>query len=101
MKNRYYNILEINPNSSNDEIKKAYKKLAMKWHPDRNLNNKEYANNKFKQISEAGSIITADILRANFIEFHGKTGFGNIVFNLSYKLSNIKRYTFILSSGLI
>ena len=53
----YYDILGISRNASKDEIKKAYKKLAMKWHPDRNPNNKEFANIKIKKITEAYSIL--------------------------------------------
>ena len=44
----YYKILggNINKNSSQEEIKKAYKKIAMKWHPDRNQDNKQEAEKK-------------------------------------------------------
>lgn len=51
MKN-YYKILELKEGASEEEIKKAYKKLAKKYHPDLNQNNKE-AEAKFKEISEA------------------------------------------------
>ena len=40
---KLYNILGINKSASSSEIKKAYRKLAMKWHPDRNKNNKKQA----------------------------------------------------------
>lgn len=49
----YYKILQVDKNASDDDLKKAYRKLAMKWHPDKNPNNKKEAEAKFKQISEA------------------------------------------------
>lgn len=52
MKN-YYSILGLQQNASDDEIKKAYKKLASKYHPDKNLDNVEEANKKFKEIKDA------------------------------------------------
>ncbi len=48
----YYSMLGVDKNASEDDIKKAYKKQALKWHPDRNLNNKEQATAKFKEIAE-------------------------------------------------
>ncbi len=54
----YYKILELNKNASDDEIKKAYKKLAFKWHPDKNPNNKLEAESKFKDISEAYQVLS-------------------------------------------
>jgi len=55
----YYEILGIEKSSSKDEIKKAYKKLALKYHPDRNLTNKD-AEEQFKKISEAYSTLSDD-----------------------------------------
>ena len=49
----YYDVLKVPKNATDDELKKAYRKLAMKWHPDKNQDKKEVAEAKFKQISEA------------------------------------------------
>ena len=54
----YYDVLSIDKNASLDEIKKAYRKLAIKWHPDKNPNNKEESEEKFKLISEAYSVLS-------------------------------------------
>jgi len=48
-----YRILGFDRKVSDDEVKKAYKKLAVKWHPDKNVDNKEEASEKFKEISQA------------------------------------------------
>jgi DnaJ-class molecular chaperone len=56
----YYEILGLEKNCNNEKIKQSYRKLALKWHPDRNPNNKEEAENKFKKISEAYSILVDD-----------------------------------------
>lgn len=57
-KNDYYKLLEINKDASPEEVKKSYNRLAKKWHPDKNLDNKEEATEKFKQISEAYHILS-------------------------------------------
>lgn len=49
----YYKILGVEKTATEDEIKSAYRKLAMKWHPDRNPGNVEEAKNKFAEINEA------------------------------------------------
>lgn len=54
----YYNILKVNRNASDDDLKKAYKRLAMIWHPDKNPVNKREAEAKFKQISEAYDVLS-------------------------------------------
>ncbi|MFS7971949.1 putative DnaJ domain, Chaperone J-domain superfamily [Helianthus anomalus] len=55
----YYNILKVNRNATDDDLKKAYRRLAMIWHPDKNPNtNKSDAESKFKQISEAYDVLS-------------------------------------------
>src|SRR5881409_322501 len=53
----YYQILGVKKSSSEEEIKKAYRTLAKKYHPDKNKGNKE-AENKFKEISEAYAVLS-------------------------------------------
>lgn len=53
----YYAVLEVNRNATDEDIKKSYRKLAMKWHPDKNPNNKQEAEAQFKKISEAYEVI--------------------------------------------
>ena len=52
---KFYDILEVSPNASIDDIKKSYKKLAFQYHPDKNKDNKD-AEIKFKEISNAYSV---------------------------------------------
>ena len=62
----YYKILNIEKNANKDEIKSAYKKLALQYHPDKNPNNKALAENKFKEISEAYSILSDPQKKNNY-----------------------------------
>eukprot|EP00658_Telonema_sp_P-2_P066587 TRINITY_DN5557_c0_g1_i11.p2 TRINITY_DN5557_c0_g1~~TRINITY_DN5557_c0_g1_i11.p2 ORF type:complete len:122 (+),score=37.90 TRINITY_DN5557_c0_g1_i11:61-426(+) len=48
-----YEVLGVSKLASQGEIKKAYRKLALKWHPDKNLTNKRQAEEKFKMVAEA------------------------------------------------
>ena len=54
----YYNILGLNKKCSYDDIKKSYKTLALQYHPDRNIKNKEYNEIRFKEISEAYQVLS-------------------------------------------
>jgi preprotein translocase subunit Sec63 len=49
----YYKVLQVDRHASDEDLKKAYRKLVMKWHPDKNPSNNKEAEAKFKQISEA------------------------------------------------
>jgi len=54
---KYYDLLGVNRDANDSQIKSAYKKLALKWHPDRNPNNRDEATQKFKEISEAYQVL--------------------------------------------
>ena len=65
MKDDYYKILNVNRNASKEEVKKAYRQLAMKYHPDKNKGNKD-AEEKFKQVSEAYAVLGNDKKRKQY-----------------------------------
>ena len=67
-----YGVLELDKWASKDEIKKAYRKMAMKYHPDRNAGDKE-SEKKFKEINEAYSVLSDDWKRQQYDTF-GSTG---------------------------
>ena len=67
-KKDYYDILGVNKSASKDEIKKAYRTTAFKYHPDKNPGNKA-AEEKFKEASEAYSILSDDKKKANYDQF--------------------------------
>jgi curved DNA-binding protein len=69
----YYKTLGVNKNSSDEEIKKAYRKLAMKYHPDQTKGNKA-AEEKFKKISEAYAVLSDKEKRKQYDTF-GSAGF--------------------------
>jgi DnaJ-class molecular chaperone len=57
-KKDYYSIMGVSKDASQADIKKAFRELAMKWHPDKNPNNREEAEKKFKEISEANTVLS-------------------------------------------
>jgi len=65
----YYELLGISRNATQDEIKRAYKKAALKHHPDRNPNNKETAEAKFKQVGKAYQILSDTQKRQTYDQF--------------------------------
>ena len=67
-KRDYYEILGLNRNASNDDIKKAYRQLAIKYHPDKNPGDKA-AEDKFKEAAEAYEVLSDQTKRANYDRF--------------------------------
>ena len=85
----YYKILGVDKSATQDEIKKAYRKLAMKYHPDRNAGNKS-SEEKFKEITEANEVLSDpekrkkyDTLGSNWNQYQntGGQGFDNFYTN--------------------
>ncbi|MBD66744.1 MAG: molecular chaperone DnaJ [Halobacteriovoraceae bacterium] len=79
-KRDYYEVLGVSKSAGKDEIKKAYRKLAMKYHPDRNPDDTE-AEAKFKEASEAAEILLDENKRSRYDQFghagvDGQSGFG-------------------------
>ena len=62
----YYKILNVDKNATEQEIKKAYRKLALKWHPDKHVINKDIATQKFKDITKAYEVLKDSRSRYNY-----------------------------------
>ena len=83
MAKNYYEVLGVDKSASDDEIKKAYRKLAKQWHPDANPDNKAEAEAKFKEVGEAYEVLSNPQKRKNYDQFgsadgpsFGGSGFG-------------------------
>ncbi len=75
----YYQILGVPRDATADQIKKAYRNLAMQYHPDRNPGKEEWANEKFKEINEAFSVLGDPAKRQQYDQF-GTTGNASDIF---------------------
>jgi len=74
----YYRTLGVPENASDGEIKKAYRKLAMQYHPDRNSGNEKWANEKFKEINEAYGVLGDPQKRKQYDQFGTIGNLGDI-----------------------
>lgn len=72
----YYRVLGVGRDAKDDELKKAYRKLALKWHPDRNPNDRLAAEERFKLIAEAYEVLSDPDKRAVYDRF-GEEGVKN------------------------
>lgn len=76
-KSDYYTILGVDKEASKDDIKRAYRRLAKKHHPDLNKDNQKEAEDKFKEVSEAYEVLSDPQKRANYDRFgHAGVNFG-------------------------
>jgi len=74
----YYSILGVPERASREEIRHAFRKLAMKYHPDRNLGNESWAGEKFKEINEAYAVLGDEVKRQEYDRMRqaGFAGYG-------------------------
>jgi len=77
-KKDYYEILSVNRDASENTIKKAYRKLAMQYHPDRNPGKEKWANEKFKEINEAYAVLGDPEKRRQYDQFGTVGNIGDI-----------------------
>ncbi|XP_032571939.1 dnaJ homolog subfamily B member 6 isoform X2 [Drosophila sechellia] len=72
----YYKVLDVARSATDSEVKKAYRKLALKWHPDKNPDNLDEANKRFRELSEAYEVLSDEKKRRIYDEY-GKDGLGD------------------------
>tara|TARA_B100001093_G_C26801557_1_gene1003654 strand:+ start:445 stop:924 length:480 start_codon:yes stop_codon:yes gene_type:complete len=98
MLDKYYKIFGLQNDANDDEIKKAYKKLAIKYHPDKNPENKEEAEKKFKEVAEAYDILSNKDKHVNSNPFAKYPGFRtthinpNDIFNQMFSGMNLNTH---------
>lgn len=71
----YYQVLGVSRQASQEAIKKAYRKLALRWHPDKNPENKEEAERRFKQVAQAYEVLS-DAKKRDVYDRYGEAGVG-------------------------
>ncbi|MEM4755682.1 MAG: DnaJ C-terminal domain-containing protein [Candidatus Woesearchaeota archaeon] len=104
-KSDYYDVLGVSRSASSEEIKKAYRRLALEWHPDRHKEDKEFAEKRFKEINEAYQVLSDPEKRAAYDQFGhsafspgGAAGFSGSPFSQSGRWGPFT-YTYTTSAG--
>ena len=69
----YYRILKVDHNASQDDIKRAYRKGALRWHPDKNQNNQEEATRKFQDLQKAYEVLRDPAQRRTYDSSHNRS----------------------------
>ena len=75
-KRDYYEVLEVTREVTSEQVKSAYRKAAMQWHPDRNPDNKREAEDRFREASEAYGVLSDEQKRAIY-DRYGHAGLSN------------------------
>ena len=90
-KRDYYEVLGVDKNATDDELKKAYRKMAKKYHPDANPDNKEEAEKKFKEVNEAYETLSNPQKRRMYDQFGtaDPQGFGGAGDHLEVEIIHI------------
>ena len=90
-KKDYYDVLGVDRQADADEIKKAYRKLAIRYHPDKNKGDKE-AEDKFKEVGEAYAVLSDPEKRARYDRYgHAAPGMGDFAGGFDFDLSDALR----------
>lgn len=82
MGKNYYSTLGVGRNAKDEELKKGYRKAAMKWHPQKNPNNREEAEAKFRDIAEAYDVLVDPVKRATYDQY-GEEGLKDGIMELA------------------
>lgn len=84
----YYKILGVSKTANDDDLKKAYRQLSLKWHPDKNINNKDEATKMFQLITEAYDVLK-DKEKRDIYDKYGEEGLKNNGMNSNFNPNDI------------
>lgn len=85
-KRDYYEVIEVEKTATIEEITQSFRRLSKKWHPDKNHNNKEEAEEKFKELVEAKEVLCDDQKR----EIYDRHGFEGLSQNGGVDMSHME-----------
>jgi hypothetical protein len=73
----HYEVLDVARDAAPDDVKRAYKRAALRWHPDKNLGNEEEATERFKEVSQAFNVSAACSVACSLHAIHNRTAIHN------------------------